>query len=363
MVKASMEDSRWPQLDALRALAVFAVMLAHFSPTIQTVAPELGFAGVRLFFVLSGFLITGILLRCRDRARAGGSPPGFQLRQFYMRRALRILPAFYATLFVAAALQMGSARPTFWWHFFYASNFLLALRGTWIDLVTHFWSLAVEEQFYLVWPWLVLFVSPRRLPGLIVLGCALGPLTRLATLWLAPGNLVATTVLPPACFDPLGAGALLAWLWHARNFGATRQVWLSRGGLALLVTIVPILLLLPPDKPWAIVLGPIAQAVGFTALVDGAARGFSGVAGAVLMWRPLLWTGQISYGLYLLHNFSHWWAPRIMRQLTHYRQAYFTNEILHVLYLIALSFAAATMSWYLLERPLNRLKSHFRYSA
>jgi peptidoglycan/LPS O-acetylase OafA/YrhL len=161
----------------------------------------------------------------------------------------------------------------------------------------------------------------------------------------------------------LGAGALLAWLWHTRNFGATQQVWFSRGGLILLVIILPILLLLPPARPWATVLGPVAQAVGFAALVDGAARGFGGVAGAVLTWRPLLWTGQISYGLYLLHNFSHWWAPRIMRQLTHYRQAYFANEILHVSYLIGLSFAAATVSWYLLERPLNRLKSHFRYTA
>jgi peptidoglycan/LPS O-acetylase OafA/YrhL len=362
-VKPSAEESRWPQLDALRAFAVIAVMLAHFSPTVQAAVPELGFAGVRLFFVLSGFLITGILLRCRDRIAAGKSPRGFQLRQFYLRRSLRILPAFYATLLVAAALQMGSARPTFWWHFFYASNFLLAWRGTWLDLVTHFWSLAVEEQFYLVWPWLVLFVSPRRLPLFIGLGCALGPLTRLATLWLAPGNLVAATVLAPACFDQLGAGALLAWLWHAHDFGATRQVWFSRGGLILLVTVVPVLLLPPPATSWAIVLGPVAQAVGFAALVDGAARGFGGAAGAVLRWRPLVWTGQISYGLYLLHNFSHWWAPRIMRQLTHYRQAYFSNEILHVLYLTGLSFAAASLSWYLLERPFNRLKSHFRYAA
>jgi peptidoglycan/LPS O-acetylase OafA/YrhL len=363
MVKSSIEESRWPQLDALRAFAVLAVMLAHFSPTIQAFAPELGFAGVRLFFVLSGFLITGILLRCRERIAAGTSPAGFQLQQFYLRRALRILPAFYATLFVAAALQMGSARPTFWWHFFYASNFLLALRGTWLDLVTHFWSLAVEEQFYLIWPWLVLFVSPRRLPLLIVFGGVLGPLTRLITLSFAPGNLIAATVLTPACFDQLGAGALLAWLWHTRDFGATRQVWFSRGGLILLVTIVPILLLLPPDTGWSIVLGPVVQAVAFAALIDGAARGFSGVTGAVLTWRPLLWTGQISYGLYLLHNFSHWWAPRIMRQLTRYRQAYFASEILHVLYLTGLSFAAAALSWYLLERPLNRLKSHFRYTA
>jgi peptidoglycan/LPS O-acetylase OafA/YrhL len=353
--------TRWPQLDALRAFAVLAVMLAHFSPTFQAIFPELGFAGVCLFFVLSGFLITGILLRCRDRIAAGDSRPGFQLRQFYMRRALRILPAFYATLIAAAALQMGPARPTFWWHFFYASNILFALHGTWPGVVSHFWSLAVEEQFYLFWPWLVLFVSPRRLPHLIILGCVLGPITRLITLWVAPGNSVAAEVLTPACFDQLGAGALLAWLWHTRDFGVTRQAWFSRIGFTLLVTVVPVILVSPATHWLVILLGPVAFAAGFAALVDGAARGFGGAVGAVLTWRPLLWTGQISYGLYLVHNFSHWWAPRIMRQLTHYRYSYFPSEILHVLYMIGLSFAAASLSWYLLEAPLNRLKLHFRY--
>ncbi|HZP59182.1 MAG TPA: acyltransferase [Opitutaceae bacterium] len=360
-MKTSGDDFRWLQLDALRAFAVFAVLLTHFSPTLQNLLPGLGFAGVRLFFVLSGFLITGILLRCRDHIAAGSSTAGWQLRQFYVRRALRILPAFYATLLIAAALGMGSAGTTFWWHFFYASNFLFAWRGAWLDLVTHFWSLAVEEQFYLFWPWLVLFVPERRLPLLIGLACVLGPVSRLISLLVAPTNFVAAIVLTPACLDQLGAGAFLAWLWHERNLTPVRQRWLSRGGAVLFIAGLP-LWLCPPTMRWAVVLGPALQAAGFAALVDGAARGFGGVAGVLLTWRPLLWTGQISYGLYLLHNFSHWWAPRIMRQITHYRQAYFSSEVMHVLYLIALSFVAAALSWYLLERPVNRFKRHFHYA-
>ncbi len=356
-------ESHRPQLDALRGLAVLTVMLYHFSPTLEAHAPDLGLAGVRLFFGLSGFLITGILLRCRDRIQDGQSTVGFQLRRFYLRRSLRIFPAFYATLFLAAALNMDGARPTFWWNCFYASNFQMAWHGSWPGIMSHFWSLAVEEQFYLIWPWLVLFAPPRRLPQLIGLACVLGPVTRAVSLMVAPDNPVAAVVLTPSCLDQLGAGALLAWLWHTRGAAAALPARWRRTGLVLLMTAVPAQILLWPEGRWSIVLAPVVQAVAFAALIDGAGRGFGGVVGAGLNWRPLRWTGQISYGLYLLHNFSHWWGPRILRQLTNYRQAYFTNEAIHVLYLTLLSFGAATTSWYLWERPLNRLKSRINYTA
>ncbi len=356
-------ESYWPQLDALRAFAVLAVMATHFSGTVHAWVPELGTGAVRLFFVLSGFLITGILLRCRGRVAAGVSTMGFQLRQFYLRRSLRIFPAFYGTLFLAAALNMEAMRPTFWWHFFYASNFLVASRNAWIGIVSHFWSLAVEEQFYLFWPWLILFTPQRRLPLLLGLVCAIGPITRAVVLFLAPDGYITATVLTPACLDQLGAGAVLAWLWHTRGAAAALPARWRTVGLLLLVVAVPAELLLCSVNFWSAVFAPTLQAIAFVALIDGAARGFRGAVGSVLLWRPLLWIGQISYGLYLLHNFSHWWAPRILRQLTRYRLSYFPNEFLHVLFLTALSFGAAITSWYLLERPLNRLKSRLGYAA
>lgn len=357
------KESYWPQLDALRAFAVLAVMAAHFSPTVHAWAPGFGIGGVRLFYVLSGFLITGILLRCRARVTAGTSTSGFQLKQFYLRRSLRIFPAFYFTLLLAAALNMEPARETFWWHFFYATNFLSAWREAWLGISAHLWSLAVEEQFYLVWPWLILFVPERRLPWMIGLACALGPISRLIVLTFAPGHYIAATVLTPACFDQLGGGALLACLWHHRGAAAALPTAWRITGLVLLFTVVPVGWLLSPGGLCGGVLLPMAESLAFVVLIDGAARGFGGFTGAVLTSRPLLWIGQISYGLYLLHNFSHWWAPRVMRQLTHYRQAYFANELLHVLFLVALSFCAATISWFLLERPLNRLKSRLGYAA
>ena len=362
-VSVATGESYWPQLDALRAFAVVAVMLSHFSGTVHKIAPEFGIGGVRLFFVLSGFLITGILLRCRDRVKNGITSLGFQLRQFYFRRSLRIFPAFYLTLFLAAALNMDPVRPTFWWHFFYASNLLSAWREAWLGIAAHFWSLAVEEQFYLFWPWLILFAPLRRLPLLIGIICALGPVSRLAVLTFAPDGYVAAIVLTPACLDQLGGGALLAWLWHTRGSAAALPKRWRTAGLVLLVTALPAQWLFFSDSRWSTVLTPVVQSLAFVALVDGAARGFRGPAGAMLTWRPLLWTGRISYGLYLFHNFSHWWAPRVMRQLTHYRQAYFASEPMHVLFLFALSFGAATLSWYLLERPLNHLKGLLCYAS
>lgn len=346
-----------PQLDALRALAVGAVILAHFSPTIGHFAPEFGFAGVRLFFVLSGFLITAILLRAAARISAGCSSLNLELRRFWIRRALRIFPAFYLLLFANLLLNIGSTRADFWWHATYMSNFIMAADGSWRDLLTHLWSLAVEEQFYLVWPLLVLGALRVSAPAAIYTALAAGPLARIGLLILEPDNPVAPVVLTPACLDLLAAGALLAWYRHGNGEAdPARQRW-RRIGLATLPLAIASTINVPESlATLQTVAAPALQAFAFAALVDQAALGFTGVAGRCLTWRPLIWVGQISYAIYLYHNNAHWLGPRILRNLTDYRVAYLPNEILHVLYLSGLTLAAATASWFLLERPLSRMK-------
>jgi len=354
-------STRWPQLDALRAIAVLAVMLSHFSGTLSSLAPDFGRTGVRLFFVLSGFLITGILLRARARVDAGATTLGAEVRQFFIRRSLRIFPAFYAVLLVAALLNMESARATFWWHFFYGSNFLMAIRNEWPGILSHFWSLAVEEQFYFVWPWLILLLPYRWLRPAILLTCLAGPLSRAACFFLAPENTVALLTITPSCLDLLAAGALLAlFRQERREVACARLRFLGFGSLAIIAFV---LLCVPADHAAVRVLSPAFQALGFAAVIDGAARGFTGVTGAVLSWRPLIWIGQISYGLYLTHNFAHWLAPRLLRQLTHYRLSYFPSETLHVALLFAISFTTAVASWYMIECPFNRLKNRFASAA
>src|SRR5689334_6993090 len=164
-----------PQLDALRALAVLAVMVHHFLPVDRFIPPDyitLGFLAVRLFFVLSGFLITGILLSYRSDTRDNA------LRRFYLRRVLRIFPIYYLTLFIALALQVRAIQLGAFWHLTYLSNYVAPFHPEWMGPASHFWTLAVEEQFYFVWPFIVLFVPRKYLAGTIIGTIALALLFR-----------------------------------------------------------------------------------------------------------------------------------------------------------------------------------------
>jgi peptidoglycan/LPS O-acetylase OafA/YrhL len=187
---------RLPELDSLRAFAVLAVVWSHSSNINIGIS---GFQGVLLFFVISGFLITGILLN----ARAAEASPWSVLYAFYARRFLRIFPIYYAVLFVALAVGFPSVRDAIGWHLAYLSNWYFAYQG--FDKVSHLWSLAVEEQFYLVWPWLVLLVPSAALPWIIGATILVGPISRLA-IGLASGNDVAAWVTTPTVLARISHG-------------------------------------------------------------------------------------------------------------------------------------------------------------
>src|SRR5262245_19521999 len=197
-----------PQLDGLRAIAVFAVMLHHFLPLAHFPLREfvdLGMLGVRLFFVLSGFLITGILLTCRQAIDLKAETPSFALRHFFIRRFLRIFPVYYATLTMVAALNVPYVRDTLLWHLSYLSNVRFATISSFEGSLGHLWSLAVEEQFYLIWPWLIIFAPRKYVHGLILLTVAAAPVFRLLV-YLSTGNELATGILLFGCMDSLGLG-------------------------------------------------------------------------------------------------------------------------------------------------------------
>ena len=125
----------------------------------------LGYTGLDLFFVLSGFLITGVLLDARETPN--------RVRNFYVRRGLRVLPLYYGVVFALVVLwplfrpdgtpAIDTLRHNQWWYWFHATNFISRLPGAMPYNTGHFWSLAVEEQFYLIWPWLVFTLSPKTL--------------------------------------------------------------------------------------------------------------------------------------------------------------------------------------------------------
>ena len=148
------------QLDALRGIAVAAVAYSHWIAPRYQFGIRWGTAGVTLFFVLSGYLISGILLDCRTQ-----SDRPFALRSFYARRFLRIFPLYDLVLLILFAVNLPPVRQTIFWHLTYLSNFYFLHHGGWHGPISIFWTLAVEEQFYLFWPAILLFVPNRAVPG------------------------------------------------------------------------------------------------------------------------------------------------------------------------------------------------------
>jgi peptidoglycan/LPS O-acetylase OafA/YrhL len=195
------------ELDGLRGIAISLVLISHFWD--QEVPIMDGHAGVRLFFVLSGFLITNILLQCRGEADRGAATAGTLLLAFYARRCLRIFPTYYLLLAAIRIFDVDQIHATIWWHAAYASNILAAVRGGFDRVTAHYWTLSIEEQFYLFWPFVILFLPRSKLSIVAIALVAIGILSRPVALCLNI-NSVALYTNPFASLDAFGLGALLA---------------------------------------------------------------------------------------------------------------------------------------------------------
>jgi peptidoglycan/LPS O-acetylase OafA/YrhL len=251
MTAANTVPSHIPALDGLRGVAVLLVVQYHitiyggFQPAsllerVVYVTSRAGWSGVDLFFVLSGFLITRILYASK------GSEYFF--RHFYIRRALRIFPLYYATLavFFLAGPLVFPADESFQrlqsvqaWYWAYLVNVDIAFNG-WHPFVSigHFWTLAVEEQFYVVWPFAVYLLDRRHLVRVCAAAIGVAFLVRIGLAW--DGQNLAPSVLTPARMDTLALGSLLALLAADSN-GLRRWIrpalWAGAGSTTLLVAI------------------------------------------------------------------------------------------------------------------------------
>jgi peptidoglycan/LPS O-acetylase OafA/YrhL len=373
---------RLAALDGVRGLAVLGVMIFHFVTAIQATPqpvplltrlhlwqlsrlPYAGWVGVDLFFVLSGFLITGILIDSK------GTPGYF--RRFYLRRALRIFPLYYGILAfvfgvlplieppsaIAAWIQARQA-----WFWLYGANLLTALTQRhpitpWHD-IAHLWSLAVEEHFYLFWP-LVVFRCSRRgivraAVGLIALSFAC---RALLYPWVGAGGVYELT---PCRLDGLLVGALLALAWRDENARQTLRRW-SRPVLAASIILLTVMF---RDR-WFHPYDHFTQLYGFPLitlacgafLTEAAASRSDGWLGRVLGGRLLSFLGKYSYGLYLFHVL---FKPLFTHFLTHLTAVGMTYPLACALYL-ALSFTVSTLiavvSYHAYEQRFLRLKERW----
>ncbi len=368
-----------PALDGLRGVAVAAVMFCHtvfhcvpqnrFDKAILDVLGS-GWLGVDIFFVLSGFLITGILLDTRDNER--------YFRNFYVRRTLRIFPLYYCIVLVTfTALRLApslkslptveiTAHPLWFW--LYACNVAMALKEAWAPLgaLGHFWSLAVEEQFYLIWPAVVFACRPRTLMR-VCLATMVVSLALRAGL-LAEGARLSALVLMPARADQLAAGALLALLLRS-GLGVDRVRSWARIAFAVAGGVLAVLYLLdPPLKDMT----PYMETVGFSLLAIATA-GAIGVAhdtadgpsrlGRLLAWAPLRFLGKYSYAMYALHVFVLTWLrswgldSRVASTLT--KHSALPGMFAYISLVFATTIVLAMLSWNLLESRFLALKDRF----
>jgi peptidoglycan/LPS O-acetylase OafA/YrhL len=368
-----------PGLDGVRGLAILMVLAVHFvgdatpQTTIQQVvikAAGYGMLGVDLFFVLSGFLITGLLLDAKT------SPHYF--RNFYARRTLRIFPLYYFVLtalflllprIVALPPALERAHEHQGWLWTYTANFYTGSQSSWsaLSYVSHFWSLAIEEHFYLLWPMVVFFQSRRTLErtsaAVIVFGLALR-----VVLSLTGTSELTISVLTPCRIDTLCVGALMAAV--ARRPGGAAMLG-KRCGRAAVVLAGALIMLSAWCAVTKVALPVLHQLrstmvglfFGAVSLVGARAR--PGFAGRVLHTRPLRFFGKFSYGLYVYHGLLAWYLHDLDAEKR--LDAALGGHWLTILARAGLgtfvSTAVAFVSFQCLEKPFLALKGYFEVAA
>jgi peptidoglycan/LPS O-acetylase OafA/YrhL len=369
-----------PVLDGVRGLAILMVLLLHFvSNTIPTNQIEraivfvtgYGAYGVDLFFILSGFLITGILYDGRNQRH--------YFRNFFMRRFLRIFPLYYGVLallfivvpliplFQGTTLDYLLERQA--WAWLYAVNFHVAMHGEWsLSYINHFWSLAVEEHFYLFWPLVILLLARRpRLLVAVSLGLSLGAMMGRLIASLMGFSWWITGVFTPLRLDGLALGGFLAL--------TARQP----GGLERMAQALP--------RVVTVIGGPLAATVVWGRLVSRQGLGLVGevrpamilmLLACLLIWaviapersaisrffrcRPMVFLGTYSYGLYVYHHFISYYlsSNRTELELARWLGSHGAAVALQATLGALASLAVAYLSYELFEKRFLRLKRLFQ---
>ncbi len=340
---------RIPQLDAVRGVAILVVMMHNTSMKYPILHSEklfgAGWMGVDLFFVLSGFLITGILLDTKGSA-------GY-FKNFYVRRVLRIWPLYYSLIFfmfvVVRFLNPSQYHTVIetsspWWaYLLFLQNFVGPISTAAAGPLGVTWSLAIEEQFYLIWPLVVRFCSSRQLRRVAIVEICISPALRY---YLSLHHVdLYTNVF--CRLDSLMAGALLALLVRADQFVSSKL--LKRAWVLLVVAAPSALVFEALNARWLGFSFVALAAASFVYLSMFSEQKWLQV---VMTNRFLVYSGIISYGLYLLHK-----IPFGIVQTFHLdRHPYLPLPLIFIT-----SYLLATFSWNLLEKPVLSLKRFFEF--
>ena len=289
----------YPQLNGLRFVFIFMVLIHHWGPQAFFEQYRSGWLGVDLFFVLSGFLIGEILLLEKERTRNNF----LSIKNFVMRRILRIFPLYYLTIFLYAVLVTTGG--IFIWNITYANNILQTIDLERVgEEFWHLWSLCVEEQFYLVFPFFVFFVKRKLIPFFLIAGIILSALGRFiaVTVYHNP----AAYTLMPLCLDSLLMGVMLAYLKNFR-FDQLQKFFLKKYIVAFCILLSSLIIGLLCYSQNGLMIYSFfrlfGSLLGFLLIGYSVIIKYGSVIKHFLENKYIALFGKISYGIYLLHPF------------------------------------------------------------
>lgn len=354
-------------LDTLRAFAVIFVILEHwklpfnFGPAVnsffKSITPN-GTVGVDLFFVLSGFLITSILLNARENNEENKLNI---IKNFIIRRALRIFPIYYLIIAFLFIIKYPLLKDTIFWHLSYTSNILFYKSQTWNNF-SHTWSLSVEEQFYIIWPWLIVLLNKRYLKFVFIFSIIIGIYTTILTTTFLNNKF--GFILMPACMHSFGIGGLYAYLKYDTS--------INKKFHKILNTAFPLSLLFHFYLSFTNYTGFLNLFSGFfdsiiaVMLIHITINIKDGwIKNNILENKVLMKIGELSYGIYLMHYVMMGIYTKAMtvylspdNGLRYIALNPYFSYCINLIFLFLFSYS----SFYLFEKPIMRLKSRFSYN-
>lgn len=347
-------------INGMRAFAVSLVIIQHYIVSyMYRTQSSIGDLGVTVFFVISGFLITSILVREKqDLSRTTTD----KMIRFYARRAVRIFPIYYAV--VAIGVLSGAywfSEISKWWNVLYATNIYMVVNEHNAGYTSHFWSLDVEEQFYMIWPLLIFMTPQKHLVKLFVFSIMVSFVSIAIRPFFGHGG-VFLPALPFYHLDSLGAGALLAVLSGKELFNKYFEVKSYMLLIGVVMTLGTCMIRDTHLSAYGL------EAAGLVMNISGVItscmtiqyiiQNQSSTLVSILENRIIAGFGAISYGFYLIHNMAPEFftetrfSPRLPQTWTSLAVYFFTSLVL------------ATLSWHFFEKPIlknkNRLEGFLR---
>lgn len=356
----------YKHLDGVRAFAVLLVVIHHWiegnlpfqflgeTYRFGAVLHLGGTMGVHLFFVLSGFLITNILMGQQDAFQNGDVSIRMQiLKTFYIRRTLRIFPIYYLYVGILLILGLGQVREVWVWLITYSYHLQLFFSNKWLPgYIDHLWSLGMEEHYYLLWPGLLLFTPRRYNLHLILTFISIGILTR--GYFYLDNPYTQYAKFSTCVFDAFGIGSLLAY-GYRNGYKIPGSWWLYWAGFVVWIML---------RSPWAHFHGKSflaviipAYSIGCAFLVAMAVNGVKGVSKPLFENNLVIYLGKISYGIYLYHLF----IPDLCVWLGRQLNVNVGKEWYWLPLWVSICYGICTASWRLIEQPVNTLKNRFNY--